>query len=55
MGCGRDGVGDHQDDVVVAGFEALEFPQGGVEGTAGGVDAVLEPGERLGTFGSAVT
>jgi hypothetical protein len=47
MGCGRDGVGAHHDDVVVAGFEAFEFPQGGVEGTAGGVDAVLEPGERL--------
>ena len=41
------GVGAHQDDVVVAGFEAFEFPQGGVEGTAGGVNAVLEPGERL--------
>ena len=49
MGCGRDGVwaGAGDGGVLVAGFDAFEFFQSVVEGAAGGVDAVLEPGERL--------
>lgn len=47
MGYGRDRIGVDQDDILVAGFEAFQFFQRGVEGAAGGVDAVLEPGERL--------
>ena len=50
MGCGRDGVGNHQDDVVVAGFEAFELFESGVEGAAGGVDAVLQAGKGLVAF-----
>ena len=45
MGCGQDG-GGADDDVLVAGFEAFELFEGGVEGAAGGVDAVLQAGER---------
>ena len=40
MGCGRDGAGA-DDGVLVAGFEAFELFQSGVEGATGGVDAVL--------------
>jgi hypothetical protein len=47
LGYGRDRVGADQDDILVAGFEAFQLFQRGVEGAAGGVDAVLEPGERL--------
>ena len=47
MGYGRDRNGVDQDDILVAGFEAFQLFQRGVEGAAGGVDAVLEPGERL--------
>jgi hypothetical protein len=46
LGYGRDRVGADQDDILVAGFEAFQLFQRGVEGAAGGVDAVLEPGER---------
>ena len=47
MGCGRVRVGADHDGVLVAGFEAFELIKSGVECAAGGVDAVLEPGERL--------
>jgi hypothetical protein len=40
-------VGVDQDDILVAGFEAFQLFQRGVEGAAGGVDAVLEPGEGV--------
>jgi len=39
--------GGRQDDILVAGFEAFQLFQRGVEGAAGGVDAVLEPGEGV--------
>ena len=47
MGCGRDGVLADDDGVLVAGFEAFELSQSGVEGAAGGVDPVLQADERL--------
>jgi hypothetical protein len=37
-------VGADQDDILVAGFEAFQLFQRGVEGAAGGVDAVLASG-----------
>ena len=40
-------MGADQYDILVAGFEGFHLFQRGVEGAAGGVDAVLEPGERL--------
>ena len=39
------GVFGDDDNFGVAGFEALEFLEGGMEGAAGGVDAGLETGE----------
>jgi hypothetical protein len=51
MGCGRVEVRAdcalNQTGVLVAGFEAFELFESGVPGAAGGVDAVLEAGERL--------
>ena len=40
MGYGRDGLWA-DDGVLVAGFEAFELFESGVEGAAGGVDPVL--------------
>jgi len=45
LGCGRDWGGTDEDDVLVAGFEAFELFESGVEGAAGGIDAVLPAGE----------
>ena len=50
MGCGRDWGGADEDDVLVAGFEAFELLESGVEGAAGGIDAVLQAGEGLVAF-----
>ena len=41
LGYGRDGLGADDGGVLVAGFEAFELFESGVEGAAGGVDAVL--------------
>ena len=47
MGYGRDRIGVDQYDILVASFEAFQLFERGVEGAAGGVDAVLEPGEGV--------
>jgi hypothetical protein len=41
VGCGRDGVGADDDSVLVAGFEAFELFQSGLEGAAVEFDPVL--------------